>query len=462
VRDGCDVRDEMVWSERGVLRIAKCTMNKIKLEPWLILSHAFNMDGRAASQTITDKLPHLRSLGAEPVVVSSVLGALDTQYEHHRILPLGGAGLRFDLRHVLRRYVTARWLYQVLIAALTLLLSPLIVLEKLIWGLDSQASWSVPAFLMGWWLVRRNNIKVVYSTGGAYSAHLAGYWLKRCLGLRWIAEIHDPMIRPNELGQSRNAKFWAKMERRVCDHADLAWWFTEGALAEAQKRHPLAQAQMICLLPGAEPPYIPHEIPRVAYQLSHRLVFAHFGSLSNTRSLKYFLSAFAAWSRQQPERASLCEIHIYGAHLDAQSLSVVNVQSLTGFMRYFGRLEFDAVSGLSGRQQVAMAMRRVDCLLLTHGDSGECREYIPSKFYEYLWANRPQLMMVHENPQLSSLGQSYDFYVTDAVSQEAIVGAIEQVVSDWEQQVPSFVQPSINPIDVKTCTAQIVAKVRTL
>ena len=35
---------------------------------WLILSHAFNMDGRAASQTITDKLPHLRRAGIEVVV----------------------------------------------------------------------------------------------------------------------------------------------------------------------------------------------------------------------------------------------------------------------------------------------------------------------------------------------------------------------------------------------------------
>jgi hypothetical protein len=433
-------------------------MNKIKSEPWLILSHAFNMDGRAASQTITDKLPHLRALGVEPVVASSMLGAKDTQFEHLRVLPIGGAGLRFDLRHVLRRHMGARWRYQVLIAGLTLFLSPLITLEKLLWGLDSQASWSVSAFLVGWWLVRRKNIKVVYSTGGAYSAHLAGYWLKRCLGVRWIAEIHDPMIRPNELGQSRNAKFWAKMELRVCRDTDLAWWFTEGALVEAKKRHPEAKARMMCLLPGAEPP----DIPAVRYQRSDRLIFAHFGSLSNTRSLKYFLQAFAAWSQDQTDRAALCEIHIYGADLDNQSKSVSEAHSLAGFMRYFGRLEFDQALGLSGRQQVMMAMRRVDCLLLTHGDSGECREYIPSKFYEYLWANRPQLMMVHENSQLEALGRGYDFYVTEAVSLDAIVGAIDYAAKDWQQQAPRFMLPSIVPIDVKTCAAKIVGEVRAL
>jgi hypothetical protein len=433
-------------------------LNQSGSEPWLILSHAFNMDGRAASQTITDKLPHLRDLGIEPVVVSSVLGTQDREFEHHRVLPLGGAGLRFDLRHVLRRYVGARWLYQLLIAVLTLLLSPLIILEKLIGGLDSQASWSVPAFLMGWWLVRRKRIKVVYSTGGAYSAHLAGYWLKRCLGVTWIAEIHDPMIRPNELGQSRNAKFWAKMEYRVCHFADLAWWFTEGALSEARARHPAATAKMICLLPGAEPP----EIPRVAYARGDRLVLAHFGSLSNTRSLKYFLLAFSAFAQAQPKQAQVCEIHIYGATLDADSQAVVESQQLGAYMHSWGRLEFDAALQLSGRQQVNMAMRRVDCLLLTHGDSGECREYIPSKFYEYLWANRPQLMMVHENPQLAALGRRHGCYVTQAVALDAIADAIARVQSDWQQQAPHFMRPTMTPIDVKSCTAHIVSEVRAL
>jgi UDP-glucose:(heptosyl)LPS alpha-1,3-glucosyltransferase len=44
---------------------------------WLVLSHAFNMDGRAASQTITDKLPHLEAAGVELVVLSGVSGRQD-------------------------------------------------------------------------------------------------------------------------------------------------------------------------------------------------------------------------------------------------------------------------------------------------------------------------------------------------------------------------------------------------
>ena len=49
-------------------------MNDGGKQVWLVLSHGFNMDGRAASQTITDKIPHLLKLGIEPVVVSAITG----------------------------------------------------------------------------------------------------------------------------------------------------------------------------------------------------------------------------------------------------------------------------------------------------------------------------------------------------------------------------------------------------
>lgn len=72
---------------------------------WLVISHAFNMDGRAASHTITDKLPHLARAGIEVVVLSGVSGTHDSLIEHHQLWPMGPAGIRFELRHVLRR----RW-----------------------------------------------------------------------------------------------------------------------------------------------------------------------------------------------------------------------------------------------------------------------------------------------------------------------------------------------------------------
>jgi len=45
-------------------------MSDNKKQTWPILSHAFNMDGHAASQTNNDKIPHLINLRVELLVVS--------------------------------------------------------------------------------------------------------------------------------------------------------------------------------------------------------------------------------------------------------------------------------------------------------------------------------------------------------------------------------------------------------
>ena len=66
---------------------------------WLILSHAFNMDGRAASQTITDKVPYLIDAGIRLHVLSAITGIKDTRFPHQQLIAWGPSAFRFDFRH---------------------------------------------------------------------------------------------------------------------------------------------------------------------------------------------------------------------------------------------------------------------------------------------------------------------------------------------------------------------------
>ena len=74
---------------------------------WLILAHPFNMDGRAASHTITDKIPHLLAAGIELVVISGVTGRHDDRFEHHQVWSWGPSGFKFELRHVLKQKISS-------------------------------------------------------------------------------------------------------------------------------------------------------------------------------------------------------------------------------------------------------------------------------------------------------------------------------------------------------------------
>ena len=98
---------------------------------WLILAHPFNMDGRAASHTITDKIPHLLAAGIDIEVISGVTGELDHRFAHHQVWSAGPSGFKFELRHVLRHSLKSKLAYRLIMLILSLVLLPLIFIERL-------------------------------------------------------------------------------------------------------------------------------------------------------------------------------------------------------------------------------------------------------------------------------------------------------------------------------------------
>lgn len=411
-------------------------MNK---QRWIILSHCFNMDGRAASQTITDKLPYLEAAGIEPIVLSGVSGDHDKKYHHVQLLPWGPSGLRFDMRHVIASHWGRGYRYRLLGLLISLLLAPFIALERVILGWQSQWSWAIPATLRSLWIIYRYRPVVLYSTGGAYSAHLAADWIKRLTGIKWIAEIHDPMVKPGTTPRSRDERFQAYIEGRICNNANLAWWFTAGALTSAQQRHPALGGRGIFVLPGAASPAI-----RGEYQRGEKMVISHFGSLSDTRSMLPVVKAIYVLLQQKPGMRSTIRVHIYGSSLDRQSASEIARCQLEDVFVSFGRLERDPESGLSGREQVVLRMFQADCLLLLHGMIAECSEYIPSKLYEYIWSARPVIALTYLNPQLDQLVSEHGGYVAHTDQPADVLRVIEQAYVDWtSNSLPRSTLPAI-------------------
>jgi len=402
---------------------------------WLILAHAFNMDGRAASQTITDKLPHLRQAGIEVVVLSGVSGTQDRVVEHHQLWPAGPAGLRFELRHVLRRRFQNRLVYRSLMTLASVALLPGLIVEKLLRPVESSWSWWLSAYLKGRALARRQPFDLIYSTGGAFAAHLAGRALKRASGTPWLAEVHDPFITPGRTPHTAQQKMQARVEGLICRDADVAIWFTEQALTSARARHPELGERGKMLLPGIDPPF--QSLP--PYQPGPKFIVGHFGSLSATRNLTPFIEALEALQARRPDLVASTELHVYGGPLDGVSSAKLGASPVRDCVRHFGRIEADPATGLSGRERILHRMRGVDLLLLLHGEEPMCAEYIPSKLYEYLWMQRPILATVHRNPQMARMLREQGHVVVPtggegqsrgAASQE-LAGALEPLFERW-------------------------------
>lgn len=399
---------------------------------WLIISHAFNMDGRAASHTITDKLPHLAQAGIEVVVISGVSGRRDALLEHHQLWPMGPAGFRFELRHVLRKHVGSGVLYRTLMTLVSLVLLPFMLLEKLLRPVENSWSWWLSAYLKGRQLARQQPFDLIYSTGGAFAAHVAGAALKRATGTPWLAEVHDPMVVPGTTPVSAHQKMQAKVERLICTDANLAIWFTDQALASALRRNPQLGERGKMMLPGIDrpaellPPYKPGD----------KFVIGHFGSLSPTRHLVPLLDAVDLLRERRKDLLDCIEVHVYGGPIDSVSAARMADSRVPAYLQHFGRIEADSVTGMSGREQILGRMREVDILMILHGEDAMCTEYIPSKLYEYLWMQRPVLALVYRNPQMVEMVRGQGHVAVSAESDTPIVdlaAAIEQLFDRWRR-----------------------------
>ena len=366
------------------------------------------MDGRAASQTITDKIPHLQAAGIELVVLSGVSGAHDTRFEHHQLWCAGPAGLRFELRHVLQKRLGKGLAYRVLLLLASLVLLPFMFIEKLWRPVESSWSWWLSAYIKGRLLARQKPFDLIYSTGGAFAAHLAGRALKQATGTPWLAEVHDPCVTPVltpglhvDAPQTAQQRMQARVEQLICTHADVAVWFTNQALASAQARNPQLGQRGRVMLPGVDKPF--DVLP--PYTPGPKMVVGHFGSLSATRNLTPMFKAMELLHAENPGILNKLVLHITGGPLDEVSANYLQGMNpeVRQAVQHLGRIEFDPTSGISGREQILRRMRATDLLLLLHGQEPICAEYMPSKMYEYLWMQRPILATVHHNPQMNDI-----------------------------------------------------------
>ncbi|CAM3727883.1 glycosyltransferase [Polynucleobacter antarcticus] len=464
----------------------------IQKKHWLILSHGFNMDGRAASQTITDKIPYFLEAGVKPMVFSSITGIQDQHIAHRQFLAWGPAAFRFDFRHWVANQYGRGWFYKLTTRSVSFLLVPFIALEKLFLGYSSQWSWAMPAYVHGLKEIRNNNVDLIYSTGGAWSAHLAALWLKKKTGLPWIAEIHDPLVirkSPQDQGFdkpiNRDARFRQYLEKQLCKYADLVWWFTDGAVHYAKVRNPNlnepGNTVAMMVIPGAMPPLQQTKEEKnvekhsteeqsadkqsaekivQAHQYSNKLHLCHFGSLAKDRSLSTILKAVNHLTQHHPKARGQIQIHAYGAPLDELSKDAINECSQNGIddlLIAHGRLEKDSLTGKSGRERVMQAMQAADVLILLHGTDEWCAEYIPSKFYEYLWTGRPIWALSHRNPQLDAMLEERGAYISHAESEAEVNRALERIWLDWRNQ--QLIEPKWMPIGVDQAAQCILDKV---
>ncbi|MGV8058362.1 MAG: hypothetical protein AB2L12_10120 [Smithellaceae bacterium] len=402
--------------------------NKIlKINRWFIIAHCFNADGVAASQTITDRLPYFTKQGLDFVVLSAPTGIKTTQFPHYQVISPSPAGVRYEMRFVIKNNVKNKILRSILKGISTVICAPFYLVEKIFLQFESQWSWFISASIKGCFIINKYRPQLLYSTAGPPTTHLTGYILNKIYRIPWMAELHDPLILDDQQKKWHKYYFNKFVERIVCNNASIVVYFTNRALENANRRHPIRNKSLV-VRPGANPP----DFHNVKYRKTEKIHFGHFGSLSNTRNLEVLIRALYKLIKQYPELKNRIALDVYGSELDAVSRRILRECPLEEVLIEHGRVEYDPQTGKSGRQIVMEAMKTTDVLVILHGNEGSmCYEYIPSKLYEYLLTGRPILGLITSGTELEEFLIETRHTCVDKNDISKVKDTIKSYVDQW-------------------------------
>jgi len=402
---------------------------------WLILSYFSRIDGMACAQHIDDRLPYLRKSGISPIMLTSVCATRHEGLIHRRVPSVAPSGIRYELRHLRRRSRIAK----VLAPLINVLSLPFYLIEKIIVDLDSQWSWFPLAAWRGRALCREFAPELIYSTGGASSAHVAACIISRTTGIPWIAELQDPLVYGDSTRSRRAQRLYGGIVSLMCRHASAVIFLTEEARRRAAASTELGDKGRV-IYPGADPAIMPD----VPYQRGERCCFAHFGSLGGTRNLRVFLQGLRLLFEERPELAGLIHVDLYGT-ADRATIEDIRAFPYPGVIRNFGRIP---------RKDSLIAMKRSDVLLLIQNTDSISAETIPSKVYEYFLSSRPILGLVHNNSELRDMLNLQGHIPVVADDRLSVNRGITQMIQLWSHTRTDCIPQS--PYNVESAVIKLI------
>ncbi|MFZ2448665.1 MAG: glycosyltransferase [Syntrophobacteraceae bacterium] len=406
---------------------------------WIILSYFANIDGKAASQHLDDRLPHLRALGVEPLLVSSVCGRRRTDLAHFTVPSVAPSGVRFELRYLRRRN---RFLKFALLP-LYLAVLPFYLLEKVIINIDSQWSWFPSGFLRGLRLCKTFRPELVYSTGGPVSAHVGAALLSRFAKIPWIAELQDPLVYDSFPRSGTALKINARIERLILAKASAVVFLTEGAMGKALSGSGISPSRVRIIRPGAAPP----DLPPVSWTKGDFCRFAHFGSLGGSRNLRVFLEALDTIFTADPDLAKIVRFDLYGT-MDKLSQKLISDFKYPGVVTDFGKVP---------RRDAVLAMQKSDVLVMIHNLDDFATYTIPAKIYDYFQVNRPVLGLVYRNRGLREMLVKYGHFAAEADSVAETAGCVSEIIKRWGSGDLTGPGWSESPFTVRAAVQSLVA-----
>jgi glycosyltransferase involved in cell wall biosynthesis len=286
---------------------------------------------------------------------------------------------------------------------------------------DSKTGWIPFAVSEGIRLAGAERIHAVFTTSPPHSAHLAGWMLKRRLGIPWVADFRDSWMResfdrvPTPVHRTLNET----MLRFVLKSADRVTGIS-GPILEDMRFLSGRPAGDFVRIPNG---FDPDDFRGFRHEGSKRFGVTYCGTVNAVHSPAEFLAGAGEAVRREPRLRSALEIRFIGAVSDVD---------LDGMVRRHGLDGLVTRTGYVSHAESIRHLARSDVLLLVLPPESS-PGVVTGKLFEYLATGLPIIAVVPKGEAAEIINQSGRGPVVHPSDSAGIASALIGLYHEWKR-----------------------------
>ena len=287
---------------------------------------------------------------------------------------------------------------------------------------DERIFWAEKAERKSLKLLKQGGFDCLYTTGPPFSVLLAGLWLKRETGAKWLAEFRDPWTLAPYLS-TQNAlhrRFARDVESELMEKADATIMVTQSFAEMMRKKYPESKARVHCVENGFDPEDfagLPKEKAR-----NEEFTIVASGTIFGRYNMNDFLDGLMELKKSDPA--------IYGKI----KVSLQGLPDPTTNRRLLDSGLFERVKsrGFVPHREDIRDMCSADLLILPLSKVPNGEGHVPSRAYEFLATGSPILAICPDGDLANIISGFSHIKRVYPGDKNGIVEALRDFVSKWE------------------------------
>lgn len=244
---------------------------------------------------------------------------------------------------------------------------------------DRWCSWLIGGLPAGLSAIRRYKPDAIWSTYPIATAHRISALLAKWTGLPLLADFRDPMAQDGYPADPLVWRSFARVERMAIEAAAISTFTTPGAVGLYKARYPQYESRMQLLENGFDEAVFPHNTHELAPLNEKKLTLLHSGIVyPSERDPTSLFAALRSFRLNSPE---------YYSRLVVRFRAAIHNDLISALAKEYGVRDCVQILPAIPYAEAIREMQRADGLLILQASN--CNIQIPAKFYEYLRAGPP-------------------------------------------------------------------------